>query len=101
MDSNKKSSLPNWILKLDDADFKFIKEFILCSGSLKELAKNYDVSYPTIRLRVDKLIDKIRLFDNEQDDSLVSLIKQLAIEDKIDIDIAKLLICKYREERKS
>lgn len=90
-------NFPKWILNLDDADVKFIKEFILCSGSLKEIAKSYDVSYPTIRLRLDRLIEKIKVYDEDKDDDFVSLIKNLAIEEKLDYDVAKLIIEGYRK----
>ena len=42
-------SLPKWLENLDDEDINFIKIFITSSGSLKEVAKIYDVSYPTVR----------------------------------------------------
>ena len=45
--------IPEWISNLDDEDVTFIKKFILASGSLKEMAKQYDVTYPTVRLRLD------------------------------------------------
>ena len=32
-------------------------------GSLKELADHYGVSYPTIRLRLDKVIERIRILE--------------------------------------
>ena len=35
----------------------FIKKFLLASGSLKEVAGLYGVTYPTVRLRLDRLID--------------------------------------------
>ena len=38
---------------------KFVRKFVLTSGSLKEIPKEYGVSYPTIRLRLDKLISII------------------------------------------
>ena len=56
-----KRNIPNWILSLDNEDIEFIKNFILKSGSLKEIAKLYEVSYPTVRLRLDRLIEKIKL----------------------------------------
>jgi hypothetical protein len=52
-----------WIDWLDDEDVAFIKRFVLASGSLKELAAAYQVSYPTLRLRLDRLIQKIRVWD--------------------------------------
>jgi hypothetical protein len=36
-------------------------ELVLHSGSLKDLAAAYGVSYPTIRGRVDRLIERVRL----------------------------------------
>ena len=50
--------VPEWMLNLDDEDVSFIKKFILASGSLKEIANQYNVTYPTVRLRLDKLIQK-------------------------------------------
>ena len=52
--------IPSWILSLDSEDLEFIRKFIINSGSLKSLAKEYDVSYPTVRLRLDRLIQKIK-----------------------------------------
>ncbi len=43
-----------WIAELDSEDINFIKRFILASGSLKEVAAVYDVSYPTVRLRLER-----------------------------------------------
>ena len=51
----------SWLSELDTEDINFIKKFILASGSLKEIAKIYAVSYPTVRLRLDRLIQKIQL----------------------------------------
>ena len=86
-----------WIENLDDAEIDFIKRFILESGSLKEMAAIYGVSYPTVRLRLDRLIEKIKLSDKE-DLSYVSLIKTMAIDGKITLDAAKLLIEEYKKE---
>ena len=86
-----------WIENLDDAEIDFIKRFILESGSLKEMAAIYGVSYPTVRLRLDRLIEKIKLSDKE-DLSYVSLIKTMAIDGKITLDAAKVLIEEYKKE---
>lgn len=86
-----------WIENLDDSEIYFIKRFILESGSLKEMAAIYGVSYPTVRLRLDRLIEKIKLSDKE-DKSYVSLIKSMAIDGKITLDAAKILIEEYKKE---
>ena len=50
-------NIPIWLADLEDEDAAFIKKFVLASGSLKEVAALYGVSYPTVRLRLDRLID--------------------------------------------
>ncbi len=53
-------SIPNWIIALEEQDTLFLKRFLLASGSLKQLAAVYGVSYPTIRTRLDRIIDKVK-----------------------------------------
>lgn len=50
----------DWFTNLGDEDISFIKKFILSSGSLKAVAQQYGVTYPTVRLRLDKLIKKLK-----------------------------------------
>ena len=56
--------LPPWLAHLEEEDLQYIKRFVLASGSLKELADSYGVSYPTIRLRHDRLIDRVKALDD-------------------------------------
>ena len=53
-----------WVTALSDDDLAFLKRFLLLSGTLKDLAKQYGISYPTVRLRLDRLIAKIKVFDS-------------------------------------
>ena len=90
---------PNWISELDTEDINFIKKFILASGSLKEIATVYDVSYPTVRLRLDRLIQKIQLAEKASDDIFINLIKRLTIDEKIELEVAKTIISAYKESK--
>lgn len=92
--------IPDWLAGLEDEDLVFIKKFILASGSLKEVAGQYAVTYPTVRLRLDRLIQKIQIAEQTGADPYVSLIKRLAVNDKLDFDTAKLLISEYRQTKK-
>ena len=93
------ATMPVWMAELEDEDLTFIKKFLLASGSLKEVASLYGVSYPTVRLRLDRLIQKIRLTESAEADPYVSLVKRLAVDDKLDFDTAKLLISAYRRTK--
>ncbi len=92
--------VPEWMAALDDEDLSFIRNFILASGSLKEAAALYGVTYPTVRLRLDRLIQKIKISDDASNDAFVSLVKRLALNEKLDFDTAKLLISAYRKTKK-
>ena len=93
------SVVPEWMAELEEEDVAFIRRFLLASGSLKEVAGAYGVSYPTVRLRLDRLIQKVRLADDRAADPYVALIKRLAVNEKIDFDAAKLLISEYRKTK--
>ena len=90
--------MPIWMETLEEEDISFIKNFVLCSGSLKQIAKEYGVTYPTVRLRLDRIIDKIRSQDDKESRPYVKLIKKLALDDKIDFETAKMLIHAYDKE---
>lgn len=91
--------VPSWMENLEEEDMVFIKNFILTSGSLKEMAATYGVTYPTVRLRLDRLIDKIKVHEDQDAEPYVKLIKKLALDDKLDFDTAKLLISAYKKEK--
>ena len=88
-----------WLSELDTEDINFIKKFILASGSLKEIAKIYAVSYPTVRLRLDRLIQKIQLAEKADDDDFINLVKRLTIDEKVELDVAKTIINAYKETK--
>lgn len=48
------------LLQLADEDLDLVAQFVAHSGSLKDLAVTYDVSYPTIRSRLDRVIDRLK-----------------------------------------
>lgn len=91
--------IPEWMSALEDEDMAFIKRFLLSSGSLKEMARQYGVTYPTVRLRLDRLIQKIQIGEQNANEPYIALIKRLAMNDKLDFDTAKLLISEYKKGR--
>ena len=93
-------TMPEWLANLDDEDISFIKKFLLASGSLKEIAKIYSVTYPTVRLRLDRLIQKIQIAEDTTNEPYISLIKRLAVGEKLDFDTAKILINEYKKTKK-
>jgi hypothetical protein len=92
-------AVPNWILSLDEEDVEFIKRFVMNSASLKEIAKIHEVSYPTVRIRLDRLIQKIKLNDDMDNEEFIQFIKKLSIDDRINLEEAKLIIEKYKKEK--
>ena len=92
------NKIPDWMENLEDDDMVFIKKFVINSGSLKQIAKEYGVTYPTVRLRLDRLIDKIKIQDEQDSVPFVKYVKSLALDDKLDFDTAKKIIDAYKKE---
>ena len=89
-------TVPEWMAGLEEEDVAFVRRFVLASGSLKEVAGGYGVTYPTVRLR---LIQKIHLSEDTAADPYIALIKRLAVNEKLDLDTAKVLISAYKKTK--
>ena len=90
-----------WVDSLEDEDLAFIKRFILFSGSLKDLADAYNVSYPTLRLRLDRLIDKIKILDSQKiDDDFERQLRACFADGKLDSPVFKKLLSAYQTQKK-
>lgn len=96
--------MPNsrdWIDLLDDEDLAFLKRFVLASGSLKDLAAAYGISYPTVRLRLDRLIAKIQVFDSQRPmDEFERTVRGMHADSKIDLATMKTLLSLHESQHK-
>jgi hypothetical protein len=92
----------SWLDRLSEEDRNFLKRFVLTSGSLKALAEEYRVSYPTIRLRLDRLIEKIKVYDSEQIVSEFERQLRAAYADgRIDLATLKQLLEAHRADQRA
>ena len=90
---------PSWLLALDEQDLAFLRRFLLASGSLKDLAKAYEVSYPTIRIRLDRLIEKVQLHDTAQPvSSFEKHLRSLVASGRLDTDAFKSILQSHHDE---
>jgi hypothetical protein len=48
------------LVSLSKEDQEFVLDFIKASGSLKEMAKIMGISYPTVRNRLDEIIENLK-----------------------------------------
>ncbi len=95
------SSGKKWFEQFEEEDLAFIKRFVLASGSLKEMAKQYGVSYPTVRRRLDRMIAKMAVLDSLRDESpFERTLRLLAVDGKIDAVTLKTLLAAYTQDRK-
>ncbi len=88
-----------WLDFLDDEDRAFLKRFLLASGSLKKTAEAYGISYPTVRLRLDRLIAKIQVADDPRLSGVFERTLQAQYaEGRIDLATLKKLLAAHRAE---
>lgn len=94
------TQLPKWLSVLSEEELHFVKRFVLASGSLKDLAKQYQVSYPTLRIRLDRLIDKINIADDsDAENPLLLKVRLMVAEGTLTQTAAKALIKAYEESK--
>jgi len=78
-----------------------VKRFLLNSGSLKQMAADYGVSYPTVRLRLDRLIQKIQVIDEQsRGDDFEVLLATMLTDGRLDIGSFNRLRSAYSEQKK-
>lgn len=53
------------LTRLTTEEQNFVIEFIKASGSLKDMATSYSISYPTVRNLLDSIIDKVKTIEGE------------------------------------
>ncbi|MEM6332163.1 MAG: DUF2089 family protein [Planctomycetota bacterium] len=97
--SSNNGTAGDWLSLMTDEDRAFIKRFLLNSGSLKAVAQEYGITYPTVRLRLDRLIQKVRLTEthDHRTDFELTLRAQHA-DGRIDATTLKTLLAAYRED---
>ncbi|MGL6195635.1 MAG: DUF2089 family protein [Thermoguttaceae bacterium] len=98
----QKEQKPVWLEGMSETDLGFIRRFLLASGSLKQLAEDYGISYPTVRLKLDRLIDKIKLYESEsKPDPFEMQLRAALIDTKIDQATFTELLTSYRQKSSS
>ena len=89
------------LLALSDTDQEFVLRLVLASGSLKELAQSYGVSYPTIRAKLDRLIERLQaLTDGRPSDPMAERLAGLVEKGEIAPSAARALLELHRRELK-
>ena len=69
---------PHPLGRLSADDQNMVAAFVLVSGSIKDLAREYGVSYPTMRHRLDGLIGRLRkLVEGQPSDPLSDHLAEL------------------------
>ncbi len=92
---------PAWLAALDEEDLQFLKRFLFHSGSLKALAQDYGVSYPTVRARLDRLIAKARAAEDPKvGDPFERKLRVLVADARVPAALAKELLLAHRDALK-
>jgi hypothetical protein len=100
MEPNSSSS-PAWTRILNEEDWQLLKRFLLASGSLKDLASEYEISYPTVRARLDRIIEKVRAADQPgSEDEFKLYVRSLVIDAHLPAAMARELIRRHESSKR-
>jgi hypothetical protein len=95
------NTIPEWVKGLSEEDWQFVKRLLLASGSLKDVARQYGISYPTVRIRLDRLIEKVQILDSQKPKTKFHQKVQLLVaEGRLDLSAAKILLKTFEESSK-
>ncbi len=95
------AEIPAWLAALSAEDMQFLKRFLIASGSLKDLAQEYQVSYPTIRGRLDRLIAKVRVAEDPRiTDPFARKLQILVADGALPQAMARELLAAHRESKR-
>lgn len=84
---------PHWLAVLSEEELFFLKRFLLSSGSLKAVASEYGVSYPTIRGKLDRMIAKVEAAERpDSEDAFERLLHILVDEGLMVLGTARSLL---------
>ncbi|QLK65853.1 DUF2089 family protein [Lactiplantibacillus plantarum] len=89
----------DWFVNLEREDQEFVKQLVIASGSLKQLAKIYQVSYPTVRMRLNTIIQKINFIEDNGANTFETKVMKLVIDEKLSLEVAKQIVTDFREEQ--
>lgn len=56
---------------------KFVEALVLCGGNLKELTDVLEISYPTLRKRLDTVIEAMRSLKKEDEKEIGHILQQI------------------------
>ena len=81
------------LLSLDQEDLDLIMALVLEGSSLKGLASRMGVSYPTIRSRLDRVIDRLReALEGRQPDPLREMLADLVDRGQLNGNLARRIL---------
>jgi hypothetical protein len=75
---------PHWLTGLDSEQLEFLLTFVRCRGVLRDIEAILGISYPTVRNRVDQLVDAVEHLLGESQaaatprDSRLAVLERLA-----------------------
>lgn len=87
----------NLFYSLTKEEQQFVFDFVINSGSLKDMAEKLDKSYPTVRNILDGIIEKLKMSGNKEKklgnkkDIIMNLVENRQITIKAAEEIIKLL----------
>ncbi len=91
----------NPLFSLNPEELDFIVRLVLASGSLKELAQAYGVTYPTIRARLDRVITRLqKLIEGQTADPMNELLADLVERGEMTYSAAVAVKDLYQKEKK-
>ena len=77
----------NRLLELSEEQLNFVMVFLKCRGNIKEVERELDISYPTVRNRLDSVIKGLGFTNTSLPDGYADILDELG-SGELDVDTA-------------
>jgi hypothetical protein len=73
------------LARLRYEDQVFVSEFVRSHGSIKDMEKAFGISYPTVKNRLNRIIEQLQLVEIEVGPATVAALSPTASDDTLDL----------------
>ena len=88
---------PGLLGSLTEEQIRFVKVFLARRGNIREVGKELGISYPTVRSRLDEILEVLGLSSDDEPGDILEKVRQ----GELPVDEAARIIADWRQEREA
>jgi hypothetical protein len=88
---------PGLLGSLTEEQIRFVRVFLASRGNIREMGKELGISYPTVRSRLDEILEALGLASDDEPDDVLEKVRR----GKLPVEEAARIIADWHEEKEA